>query len=309
MNSTFLRILAALMVIAAIVTGYLGFRISNKQPADTLKVVVPTYSHVLATNDIAAGHVLTAEDLKLTTTQQHDKQTFNDPQHLIGKATTSAVMKDAPFKTTHFPAKNVFGLGLAADERAIAIKVNEVIGVGGFIKPGDHVDVLLYLHKDQETGQVSSSQVVLNNVKVLAYGTLTAEAEASPQEEVTQATPNKLGLSNSRMDSKSARDSRSAILAVHAQDTAKLMLADSTGILRLALRGESSPSTGTTATTNNQFVRLAEVSQSPGIAPAPTVNTAVTPDKASVKPHTPTTKRERIIVHRGEQIEVVNVKK
>lgn len=309
MNSTFLRILAALMVIAAIVTGYLGYRISNKKPADTLTVIVPSYTHVLATNDIAAGHVLTADDLKVATTPQHDKQSFSDPQHLIGKATTSAVMKDAPFKATHFPAKNVFGQGLGPDERAVAIKVNEVIGVGGFIKPGDHVDVLLYLHRDQETGQVSSSQVVLTDVKVLAYGTLTTEAEPGPQETVTPETPNKLGLSNSRMDSKSARDSRSAILAVHAQDTSKLMLADSTGILRLALRGESLPGANAAAT-NNQFVRLGEVSQSSGIALAtPVSSISAAPVDVAVKPHKTTAKRTRIIIHHGEQVEVVNVKK
>jgi len=309
MNSTFLRILAALMVIAAIVTGYLGYRISNKKPAESLTVVVPSYSHVLATNDIAAGHVLTAEDLKVATTQQHDKQAFSDPQHLIGKATTSTIMKDTPFKTSHFPAKNVFGQGLAPDERAVAIKVNEVIGVGGFIKPGDRVDVLLYLHRDQETGQVSSSQVVLTNVKVLAYGTQTGEPEPIPQEEVAQATPNKLGLSNSRIDSKNSRDSRSAILAVHAQDTSKLMLADSTGILRLALRGEPLPGTAASATATNQFVRLGEVSQPAGIAPATPVSTTAETTKVAVKQHTPATKRQRIIVHRGEQVDVVNVKK
>jgi pilus assembly protein CpaB len=309
MNSTFLRILAILMVIAAIVTGYLGYRISNKKPAESLTVVVPSYAHVLATNDIAAGHVLTAEDLKVASTPQHDKQAFSDPQQLIGKVTTSAVMKETPFKITHFPAKNVFGQVLAPDERAVAIKVNEVIGVGGFIKPGDHVDVLLYLHRDQETGEISSSQVLLTNVKVLAYGTQTGEPEPTPQEEVAQATPNKLGLSNNRIDSKNDRDSRSAILAVNAQDTSKLMLADSTGILRLALRGEPLPGTDASVTTTNQFVRLGEVSQPSGIAPTTPVSTTAAPTKVAVKQHTPASKRQRIIVHRGEQVEVVNVKK
>lgn len=308
MNSTFLRILAVLMVIAAVVTGYLGYRISNKKPADAVTVVVPTYSQVLATSDIAAGHVLTAEDMKVASTQQNDMLAFSDPQHLIGKVTISAVMKDAPFKTTHFPAKNAFGQGLAPDERAVAIKVNEVIGVGGFIKPGDHVDVLLYLRRDDETGQVSSGQVVLTNVRVLAYGTLTSEPEPIPAEEPAQASPNKLGLNNHRIDNKSGKDSRSAILAVSAQDTSKLMLADSTGILRLALRGEAR--TGTEdAIANNQFVRLGEVSQPSAVAFTPPANTSAVATKAILQQRTAATKRERIIVHRGEQVEVVNVKK
>ncbi|WP_029147334.1 Flp pilus assembly protein CpaB [Methylophilus sp. 5] len=308
MNSTFLRVLAVLMMVAGLVTAYLGYRISNKAPVDSLKVIVPTYSQVVAQNNIAAGHVLTVDDLKVTTTQQYDKRTFSEPQSLIGKVSATAVLKDTPFKATHFPVGNHLGQALAAHERAVAIKVNEVVGVGGFIKPGDHVDVLLYLRTDRETGDVSSGQVVLANVKVLAYGTLTSEPEAEPVDETTPAASQKLGISNSRLDDKNGKDSRSAILAVRAEDTSKLMLADSSGTLRLALRGESLPGSDAPATTDNHFVRLGEVSRPSSATVAAPAQTIAAPAKVSVKKHV-AAKRERVIVHRGDQIEVVNVMK
>lgn len=310
MNSTFLRVLAALMVIAAIVTAWLGFRVSNKKPMDTLEVVVPSYSQIVARDDIPAGHVLTAADLDIVTTQQHDKRTFSDTQNLIGKVTTMAVIKGAPFKTSHFPSNSLLAQTLASHERAVAIKVNEVIGVGGFIKPGDHVDVLLYLRADRENGEVSSAQVVLSDVKVLAYGELITEIESSQEEELIQPASSKLGTSSSRSDTKKEKDSRSAILAVAEQDVSKLMLADSTGVLRLALRsgplqGELMQGVTANAALDNQFIRLGEVSQPSELHSKTTATPSMVTTK--IKPTTSATKHQRVIIHHGEQIEVVNV--
>ncbi len=307
MNSTFLRVLAVLIVVAAIVTAWLGYRISNKQTLDKIEVVVPSYSQVVARVDIPAGHELIADDMDVASTKQQDKRTFSDSQSLIGKVTTMPVAKGTAFKTSHFPNDSLLGQALAAHERAVAIKVNEVIGVGGFIKPGDYVDVLLYLRANRETGEVSSAQIVLTNVKVLAYGALTNETEASQDNVLTQPSQGKLGTSNSRSDTKQEKDSRSAILAVHDQDVSKLMLADSTGILRLALRGRLPQAA--TSTADNRFIRLEDVSQSSGVPlSAYSKNTAmpsaVTKKK---KPIALTTQRERVIVHRGEQVEVVKV--
>lgn len=310
MNSTFLRVLATLMAIAAIVTAYIGYRISYKKPAETIEVIVPTYSQVIARNDIAPGHVLTAEDLEMVTTQQQDKQTFSQPSELIGKTPSLAVSKGATFKSAYFPTPSPLGQALAPHERAVAIKVNEVVGVGGFIKPGDHVDVLLYLRTDRETGEISSSQVVLSNVKVLAYGALINEVEQKPNDASTPPEFNKLGTDNSSPGIKNAKDNRSAVLAVADKDIAKLMLADSSGMLRLALRGEALAETDTT-TTSNQFIRLGDLSQASGASPSRPTQAAPVPAKVSTQnnPAPSATKRERIIIHRGEQMEVVNVAK
>jgi pilus assembly protein CpaB len=306
MNSTLLRVLAVLMVIAAIVTAWLGYRISNKQPSDKINVVVPSFTQVIARSDIPAGHELTAGDMDVASTQQPDKRAFSDLQSLTGKVTTMPIAKGTPFKTSHFPTDSLIGQSLSAHERAVAIKVNEVIGVGGFIKPGDYVDVLLYIRANRETGEISSAQVVLTNVKVLAYGELTRETETGQENVLNQPSQGKLGTSNSRSDTKQEKDSRSAILAVQDQDVSKLMLADSTGILRLALRG-SSPR-ATTSTADNQFIRLQDVSQLSGVPiSASSKNNAVLPAVITKKQPKVLTQRERVIVHRGEQIEAVKV--
>lgn len=349
MNSGFLRILAVLMMVAALVTVYLGYR-SDQTPEKKVEVVIPTYTQVVARNEIPVGHVLTAEDLEITTTQQQDAQTFSDLQSLLGKVPVVAVHQGEAFRVSHFPVTSLLGQALAPHERAVAIKVNEVVGVGGFITPGDYVDVLLYLRPDRETGDVSSAQTVLTKVKVLAYGALIGEVDAGKHDipstpgamtidaantSRTVNTPDststfgsgsttgstKSGSENNQPGSKSARDSRSAILAVPEQDVAKLMLADSTGILRLALRdgipdivpeaaAVAAPDTGVSAIADNHFIRLGDISR-PSSETLPKQHKSTAPAKVSVKKHagTAVAKRERVIVYHGDKMEVVNVAK
>ena len=54
--------------------------------------------------------------------------------------------------------------------RALSVKVNEVIGVAGFVVPGTHVDVMVTLKRDAEQ-QDSMTRVVVSDVQVLTAGT------------------------------------------------------------------------------------------------------------------------------------------
>ena len=310
MNSTFLRVLAILMAVAAIVTAYLGYRITQQKPANSIKVVVPTYSRVIAKTDIAAGHMLSLEDMETEEVPQPDKLAFSSPENLTGKIPIMAVSKGMPFKTSHFPSTNSLGQTLAPNERAVAIKVNEVVGVGGFIKPGDHVDVLLYLRTDRETGDVSSAQVVLSDVKVLAYGELIKETESSGEPAKKEDKSDKLGSNKPEVNN--GKNSRSALLIVPDKDVSKLMLADSTGTLRLALRNEYLPTAGAHPASDNQFIRLGELSHATDSGKIGTEKsgqvTPTLPSQESAKKKSATSdKRERVILHHGEKIEVVNV--
>ena len=51
--------------------------------------------------------------------------------------------------------------------RAISVRVNEVVGVAGFVTPGTRVDVLVTLRQ----GNDSITRVVVSNVQVLTAGT------------------------------------------------------------------------------------------------------------------------------------------
>jgi pilus assembly protein CpaB len=62
--------------------------------------------------------------------------------------------------------------------RAVTVRVNDVEGVGGFVLPGDHVDVLLTRNADRAAGM---NDVVIQNAKVLAVDQLADDAADRPQ--------------------------------------------------------------------------------------------------------------------------------
>jgi len=61
--------------------------------------------------------------------------------------------------------------------KAVTIRVNDVEGVGGFVLPGDHVDVLMTRQPDKGAG---NNDVVLQNVKVLAVDQLADDSTDKP---------------------------------------------------------------------------------------------------------------------------------
>ena len=99
--------------------------------------------------------------------------------------------------------------------KAVTIRVNDVEGVGGFVQPGDHVDVVL---TRQQAKDGATSQVVLQDARVLAV-------DQRADERATKATVPK-----------------SVTLEVNTVDAQKLWLAASVGNLSLLLRkaGETS---------------------------------------------------------------------
>ena len=61
--------------------------------------------------------------------------------------------------------------------KAATIRVNDIDGVGGFVLPGDHVDVSLTRQVDKTN---ASSEVVLQNVRVLAIDQIADERVEKP---------------------------------------------------------------------------------------------------------------------------------
>ncbi len=64
--------------------------------------------------------------------------------------------------------------------RAVTIRVNDVEGVAGFVLPGDRVDVALTRQKDNNGKDRSSTDVVLQNTRVLAIDQIADERNDKP---------------------------------------------------------------------------------------------------------------------------------
>jgi pilus assembly protein CpaB len=99
--------------------------------------------------------------------------------------------------------------------RAVAVRINDVAGVAGFVLPGDSVDILL-TRQPQVEGEGGSAQqitdVLMQNVRVIAI-------DQSPSEKNTEP-----------------RVGKTVTLLVDQQGSQKLALAGTVGSLSLALR-------------------------------------------------------------------------
>ena len=100
------------------------------------------------------------------------------------------------------------------NKRAMSVKVDEVIGVAGFIKPADRVDVMVTIEPGSASAGKTVAKVILENVKVLAAGTQMErkgkDEEPKPVQVIT--------------------------VEVDVVEAEKLALASTQGRLRLALR-------------------------------------------------------------------------
>lgn len=304
MNSTLLRMLAAIMAIGAVAMAWLGYSISTQPtPQATTQQAPATYPQLVAARDLPAGYVLNASDVKLESLPQRDPAALTSVQQAIGKLTLHPIANGAPVLSSHFPVLGPVAQSLYPQERAIAVKVNEVIGVGGFISPGDHVDVLLYLRGDRETDNTSSAQVVLSNVRVLAYGEEISATNGNEDATANSKEPsiNDLGKS----ETTKASSAKSAILAVPEQDVSRLMLADNSGLLRLALRGASPPE-ALAAKDTRHFLRLDEIGKLKPNTPIVTASVKQ-PVRKKTASSTSNNKGSQVIVHHGDRVEVVKL--
>lgn len=316
MNSTLLRFLAVILALGAIATAAIGYRLSTKQAPVAVQAPPPSYPQVVAARDLPVGHLLTVQDVRLDSSPLRDEHGYETVGKVVGKLTLEPIAAGMPVLSSHFPRLGEVAQALRPGERGVAIKVTEVIGVGGFVSPGDHVDVLYYQRGVKETGEISSSQVVLRDVRVLAFGEETGTTDAQPStfKKITSAD-NKTGdqAEPKKQDVEKGKSSRSAILAVPEKDVARLMLADSSGQVRLALRGAEPPQM-TSEEDASHYLRLAELATGGGARPVAVTAAPPKPAARKTKATVINAKKSsqentsRVIVHRGDQVEVVTVK-
>jgi pilus assembly protein CpaB len=185
MNRRLVTILLIAFVIAGacalLVYRMVGARIHAGQPVATTRVVA-------AASDIKLGAVLTAGDL--TTVEisgQAPKGAILKADNAVGRGVISDLYQGEPILESRLAAAGSGG-GLAATiplgMRACAVKVDEVVGVAGFVTPGMRVDVLVSGSPlGAAANQGTMTKTILQNIEVLSAGTdIQKDAEGKPQQ-------------------------------------------------------------------------------------------------------------------------------
>ncbi|MNJ99617.1 SAF domain protein [compost metagenome] len=221
------KIIAVILVLLAVTLAALAWWMGHRPPPPPVEVKMAEqpkaaeYAVVAAAKKLEKGKQITADSVKLVTLPMTANGTYANAADVIGKVPAVEIAADT--LVTEEQLIKGLALKLAEGERAVAISVDEVVGVGNRIAAGDYVDVFFTLKKGNDV-DIGQSRLLASRRRVLTYGAATmGEAQASPN-----------ALANSQTTQQS--QARTAVLATPIEQVNQLLLAAQNGRLTLVLR-------------------------------------------------------------------------
>jgi pilus assembly protein CpaB len=172
-------IVLVLAIVAGGVFAFATYNYVQQIPGKT--VTIPTIKIAVAGSDLDIGDELTKDRVRLIEWPSNAAPAngISDPNEVIGRGLVMPMIQNEPFLELKLAPKDA-GAGLPPaippGLRAVSVKVNEVIGVAGYVLPGTHVDVVATVSPTQSASDVTS-KVILTNVLVLAAGTKIEQGE------------------------------------------------------------------------------------------------------------------------------------
>ena len=108
---------------------------------------------------------------------------LNAKADIVGRGVVATIYEKEPIVETRIGARGA-GAGFAASipdgMRAVAVRVNEVVGVAGFVVPGTHVDILVTGNSPNMTDG-TMVKTILQDIEVLSAGqNFQRDAEGKP---------------------------------------------------------------------------------------------------------------------------------
>jgi pilus assembly protein CpaB len=210
--------------------GIFNFLRQQRQAAEALRT--QTQDVVIAAKDIPAGSTIVEAMLKDGTVRaikwpkaSVPAGAFGTPTEVIGKVNRVKIMANEPILESRLSGEGAgLTVRLEPGKRAMAVRVDEIIGVSGFIVPDDRVDVIVTTTPPgvNDNKDARLSKIVLQNKRVLSVAQSTEQKDGKPQV------------------------ARSITLEVSPEEAEKLSLAYQEGPIVLALRGvgdETEPKT------------------------------------------------------------------
>lgn len=202
---------------------------------------------VVAVQPLGVGAVIGTDAVKLVNLAENavPKTSFSKLEDVVGRAVNNPILIDEPVLEGRLALRGS-GPGVAplipSGMRAVAIRVNDVVGVAGFVLPGMKVDVLVTGRPPNSAETVTTT--VLQNVTVVSAGQ-TIQTDGKSQ----------------------AINAPVVTLLVSPEQAEALTLANNEGRIQLALR--NSVDTGQAPTPGRQLSGLYNVARAQETAPAP----------------------------------------
>ena len=238
-----LKLALVVAVFFGLVAAYGIFNFLRQQRATAEALRAETQDVVVTTKDIPAGSTLNEELLKSGTIKavkwpksSVPAGSFATPTQVVGKVNRVKIIANEPILESRLSGEGAgLTVRLEAGKRAMAVRVDEIIGVSGFIVPDDRVDVIVTTTPPGGSEAARVSKIVLQNKRVLSVAQSTEQKDGKPQV------------------------ARSITLEVSPEDAEKLSLAYQEGPIVLALRGVGDDAESNTIGSNkNDLLSLAK---------------------------------------------------
>ena len=171
MDRRFLTVLAMSIVLALVVSAV--FYQVSARGAHAKPKQVELRDLVTAAQPLPVGATVRREELKLTKVpvDLFPRGGFSKVEDVIDRPVVSNILLDEPVLEGRLAARGS-GSGLAPiippGMRAVSVRVNDVVGVAGFVLPGMRVDVLVTGRPPNYNGTITNT--VLQNIVVLSAG-------------------------------------------------------------------------------------------------------------------------------------------
>ncbi|MBI1355858.1 MAG: Flp pilus assembly protein CpaB [Acidobacteria bacterium] len=160
----------AAILVALVITAIFYQITVGRRPA---QAEIATKTLVVARAELPLGSVISADDITVVEfpAQGYPQGGFENIEDVVDRSITQPILANEPVTLGRVTEKGAgFGLAPLIPEgyRAVAIAVNQVSGVSGFILPGSKVDVLLSATLTGDADRLTTT--VLENVTVLSTG-------------------------------------------------------------------------------------------------------------------------------------------
>jgi pilus assembly protein CpaB len=238
------------MAVAVITAGLASWGVLRAiQRIPTREVEVASMHVVVAAQSLPVGTRLDANHLRVVPWPARNpvKGSFSDPKKLVDRGVITPIAENEPITESKVASPEA-GAGLPpvipSGMRAISVRVNEVIGVAGFVVPGTRVDVLVTVRNADKGSDEPMTRTVVSHVQVLTAGT--------------------------KYDQENSKDGKPiptsvVTLMVLPEDAERIALASNEGKITLALRNPLD-----VAPTDTRGVRLAALMR--GTGPEPVID-------------------------------------
>ncbi len=172
MNKRLLSVLIFALVVSAAASLLLYRVISSEM---TAHATAPGTSLLVASHTLELGELIKEGDVKVAEwAGSIPAGSLLKPEDAIGRGVVQPILEGEPIVESRVAPRGA-GAGLAATippgMRAVAVRVNDIVGVAGFVLPGTHVDILIAGNPPGNTAQTGTlTKTLLQNVEVLSAG-------------------------------------------------------------------------------------------------------------------------------------------